>query len=252
MSFRRKPSESCRKPSDGLIDPNDDPDEVDISLVRSDSQESLSWGGDSDGGPAEPTPAEISLLSASIDARNLEAARGLGVPSVAEALKDAPIEQAQEDPEEVEVTPVFPAGFHRLPSAMRPPVRRGHVRSASAGGNFLHFRNQQPQQVHRTVSSAVEASTEATAALNRGQPSPPPSAPVVIPGTTVVPLASVLKGTGTSNAVTSVASRSSASAAHKQHRRVFSHGHISFGGKEVISTSVDTTKIGQESNMPPR
>ena len=38
----------------------------DISLVRADSLDSLSSGGDSDGGPAEPTAAEISLLSASI------------------------------------------------------------------------------------------------------------------------------------------------------------------------------------------
>ena len=38
----------------------------DISLVRANSLDSLSSGGDSDGGPAEPTAAEISLLSASI------------------------------------------------------------------------------------------------------------------------------------------------------------------------------------------
>ena len=38
-------------------------------ISRSESQDSLSSGGDSDGGPEEPTPAEISLLSASLDAR---------------------------------------------------------------------------------------------------------------------------------------------------------------------------------------
>lgn len=69
----------------------------DISLYRStDSLDSLS-SGDSDGGPAEPTLAEISMLSASIDARNVEAA------------KDE-VDMASEANEVVEVTPVFPAG----------------------------------------------------------------------------------------------------------------------------------------------
>ena len=69
----------------------------DISLYRStDSLDSLS-SGDSDGGPAEPTLAEISLLSASIDARNVEAA------------KDE-VDATSEANETVEVTPVFPAG----------------------------------------------------------------------------------------------------------------------------------------------
>ena len=69
----------------------------DISLYRStDSLDSLS-SGDSDGGPAEPTLAEISMLSASIDARNVEAA------------KDE-VDMASEVNEVVEVTPVFPAG----------------------------------------------------------------------------------------------------------------------------------------------
>ena len=74
----------------------------DISLYRStDSLDSLS-SGDSDGGPAEPTLAEISLLSASIDARNVEAAKDevdLGTSEAAET---------------VEVTPVFPAGNHEF------------------------------------------------------------------------------------------------------------------------------------------
>ena len=70
----------------------------DISLYRStDSLDSLS-SGDSDGGPAEPTLAEISLLSASIDARNVEAA------------KDE-VDATSEANETVEVTPVFPAGI---------------------------------------------------------------------------------------------------------------------------------------------
>ena len=64
MSMRRRASESSRPPE------NNDPD-LDISLVRADSLDSLSSGGDSDGGPAEPTAAEISLLSASIGMNKL-------------------------------------------------------------------------------------------------------------------------------------------------------------------------------------
>ena len=92
MSMRRRASESARPPETEM---ENDPDLVnikniilfiflkvefwskiiddnpffkfqDISLVRADSLDSLSSGGDSDGGPAEPTAAEISLLSASI------------------------------------------------------------------------------------------------------------------------------------------------------------------------------------------
>ena len=63
MSMRRRASESSRPPE------HNDPD-LDISLVRVDSCDSLSSGGDSDGGPAEPTAAEISLLSASIGKKN--------------------------------------------------------------------------------------------------------------------------------------------------------------------------------------
>ena len=59
MSMRRRASESSRPPE------HNDPD-LDISLVKADSLDSLSSGGDSDGGPAEPTAAEISILSASI------------------------------------------------------------------------------------------------------------------------------------------------------------------------------------------
>ena len=59
MSMRRRASESSRPPE------HNDPD-LDISLVKADSLDSLSSGGDSDGGPEEPTAAEISLLSASI------------------------------------------------------------------------------------------------------------------------------------------------------------------------------------------
>lgn len=88
--------------------------DLDDSLVAleaaedDDSSSSSSSGGDSDGGPAE-----ISLLVASEV-----------VP------KESEVVEAAED-EEV-IAEVFPAGFHRLPSAMRPPVRRGHIRSASA------------------------------------------------------------------------------------------------------------------------
>ena len=57
--MRRRASESSRPPE------HNDPD-LDISLVKADSLDSLSSGGDSDGGPEEPTAAEISLLSASI------------------------------------------------------------------------------------------------------------------------------------------------------------------------------------------
>ena len=39
---------------------------LDLDLIRTDSIDSLSSGGDSDGGPEEPTPAEINLLSASL------------------------------------------------------------------------------------------------------------------------------------------------------------------------------------------
>ena len=140
--MRRRASESSRPPE--LNDPD-----LDISLVRADSLDSLSSGGDSDGGPAEPTAAEISLLSASIDARNIEAARN--VEPTSPFVADPAIEEGEE------VTPVFPCGFHRLPSAMRPPVRRGHVRSSSAGGNFsLTARG----QVQRNNSSATAKDTK--------------------------------------------------------------------------------------------
>ena len=83
----------------------------------------------------------------SLDARNIEAARNVEPASV-----------SQEVLEEVEeVTPVFPCGFHRLPSAMRPPVRRGHVRSASAGGNFSLISR---GQVQRNNSSATAKDTK--------------------------------------------------------------------------------------------
>ena len=62
--MRRRASESSRPPETEQNDPD-----LDISLVRADSLDSLSSGGDSDGGPAEPTAAEISLLSASIGMR---------------------------------------------------------------------------------------------------------------------------------------------------------------------------------------
>ena len=40
---------------------------LDLDLIRTDSIDSLdSSGGDSDGGPEEPTPAEINLLTASL------------------------------------------------------------------------------------------------------------------------------------------------------------------------------------------
>ena len=82
-----------------------------------------------------------------LDARNKKAARNVEQLALVakEVLKEVK-----------EVTPVFPAGFHRLPSAMRPPVRRGHVRSASAGGNFSLTQALRGQQVQRN-NSAVNA-----------------------------------------------------------------------------------------------
>ena len=133
-----------RRPSEGF---SPGPGDYGISLVRTNSLDSLSSGGDSDGGPAEPTLAEISLLSASIDARNVEVAK--------EEVED-------DDPPTIEVTEViFPAGFHRLPSAMRPPVRRGHMRSASAGGQSGNFQRGQTTAIQRNNSSAASAASEA-------------------------------------------------------------------------------------------
>jgi hypothetical protein len=83
-----------------------------------------------------------------LDARNIEAARN--VEQAASVAQEVLAEEVEE------VTPVFPAGFHRLPSAMRPPVRRGHVRSASAGGNFSLTQALRGQQVQRN-NSAVNA-----------------------------------------------------------------------------------------------
>ena len=227
MSFRRRTSESCSHPRDdpGPSSPDllVDPEAADISLVRSDSLSSLSSGGDSDGGPAEPTPAEISILSASIDARNVEAARVTSVEAVVSVSASDP----KDEPEVEEVTPVFPAGFHRLPSAMRPPVRRGHVRSASAGGNFLNL-NFPP--VSRTMSNAVESQENSEKRVT------PESVPRVteesVPEKRVTPaptekaLPSALKASVSNATTASVAARS----VHKHHRRVFSHGHITFGG----------------------
>ena len=48
-----------------------------------------------------------------LDARNIEAARN--VKQAASVAQEVLAEEVEE------VTPVFPAGFHRLPSAMRPP-----------------------------------------------------------------------------------------------------------------------------------
>ena len=114
-------------------------DQADLIRSRSSSLESLSSGGDSDGGPEEPNPAEISLLSASLDCRNVEVSR--------EPLETLAVTETEAL---VEVVPVFPAGFHRLPSAMRPPVRRGHMRSSSAGGSILNFKGQNLLQVCTT------------------------------------------------------------------------------------------------------
>ena len=83
----------------------------------------------------------------SADARNIEAARNVEPASVSQEVLE----------ETEEVTPVFPCGFHRLPSAMRPPVRRGHVRSASAGGNFSLISR---GQVQRNNSSATAKDTK--------------------------------------------------------------------------------------------
>ena len=70
--------------------------------------------------------------------------------------------------------PVFPSGYHRLPSAMRPPVRRGHVRSASAGGSVLNFIKGQSLLPQRNNSSAAsEASTKAAAAVTTSQQQKP-------------------------------------------------------------------------------
>ena len=118
-------------------------------LIRSSSIESLSSGGDSDGGPEEPNPAEISLLSASLDCRNVEVSR-------------EPMETlAVSETEAIVEVEVLPAGYHRLPSAMRPPVRRGHMRSASAGGNVLNNIKGQ-NLLQRNSSAASETSTKAT------------------------------------------------------------------------------------------
>ena len=122
-------------------------DQADLIRSRSSSIESLSSGGDSDGGPEEPNPAEISLLSASLDCRNVEVSR-------------EPMETlAVSETEAIVEVEVLPAGYHRLPSAMRPPVRRGHMRSASAGGNVL---TNIKGQLQRNSSAASETSNKAT------------------------------------------------------------------------------------------
>ena len=69
--------------------------------------------------------------------------------------------------------PVFPSGYHRLPSAMRPPVRRGHVRSASAGGSVLNFKGQSLLPQRNNSSAASEASTKAAAAVTTSQQQKP-------------------------------------------------------------------------------
>lgn len=110
-----------------------------------------------------------------------------------------------------EVTPVFPAGFHRLPSAMRPPIRRGHVRSASAGGAaVLNFHRGLQRNNSSAVAENATTSTSVASSASSNTTKLPPS---------------VLKASGTST----VAARSAAG--QKHHRRVFSHGHITFGGE---------------------
>ena len=162
-------------------------------LIRSSSIESLSSGGDSDGGPEEPNPAEISLLSASLDCRNIEVSR-------------EPMETlAVSETEAIVEVEVLPAGYHRLPSAMRPPVRRGHMRSASAGGNVLT--NIKGSLLQRNSSAASETSTKATSvasssAVSNANASSATSSNANSSATSKQPLPSVLK-----------------SSAHRSHRR---------------------------------
>jgi hypothetical protein len=217
MAQRRRLSESVRPPDQEDMASEDAPDLMDI-MVRSDSLDSLSSCGNSDGGPCEPTPAEISLLSASIDCRNIEVAKSSNEieavinAAASETVASAASETTDEECEEV--AHVFPAGFHRLPSAMRPPVRRGHVRSASAGGAaVLNFRpTTAATALQRNNSSAVD-----NAATHSQLPQTTKPFPV-----------SVLK-----SGANTVAARS----VQRQHRRVFSHGHITFGGHEIISAN---------------
>ena len=89
---------------------------------------------------------------------------------------------------------------------MRPPVRRGHVRSASAGGNVLNFRGGQLQS---NVSKPARAAVTNTVSLS----------------TTSAVTSAAAASTSTAN--TKVAAVQNQ---HRQHRRVFSHGHITFGG----------------------
>ena len=184
-------------------DPDDDSkivnpaaqDQADLIRSRSSSIDSLSSGGDSDGGPEEPNPAEISLLSASLDCRNVEVSR-------------EPMETlAVSETEAIVEVEVLPAGYHRLPSAMRPPVRRGHMRSASAGGNVLNNIKGQ-NLLQRNSSAASETSTKATSvasssAVSNANASSATSTNANSSATSQkVPLPSVLK-----------------SSAHRSHRR---------------------------------
>ena len=168
-------------------------DQADLIRSRSSSIESLSSGGDSDGGPEEPNPAEISLLSASLDKRNVEVSR-------------EPMETlAVSETEAIVEVEVLPAGYHRLPSAMRPPVRRGHMRSASAGGNVLT--NIKGSLLQRNSSAASETSTKATSvasssAVSNANASSAASSNANSSATSKQPLPSVLK-----------------SSAHRSHRR---------------------------------
>ena len=112
-------------------------------------------------------------------------------------VSEAPIESLTITETEALVE-VYPAGFHRLPSAMRPPVRRGHMRSASAGGNVLTSKG----HIFMQTISASEAEA-ATAGSTNKPAAVAVSASVVATSQTSKPLPSVLKRT----------------APHQQHRR---------------------------------
>lgn len=227
MSIRRRPSEGFRPPDD-----LDEPDSDLFLVSRADSFDSLS-SGDSDGGPCEPTPAEISLLSASIDARNVEAARSNEAVNILTQKQQPQDSQENDAEDEEEVTPVFPAGFHRLPSAMRPPVRRGHVRSASAGGAaVLNFRGRELLQRNNSVAVETAAVTVVPTTCSGAQ-----AASTASTALTKIP-PSVLK-TGSST----VAARS---AAAKHHRRVFSHGHITFGDPLASTTAASAASASNQ------
>ena len=120
-------------------------------------------------------------------------------------VSEAPIESLTITETEALVE-VYPAGFHRLPSVMRPPVRRGHMRSASAGGNVL---TSIFMQTNPASTAPLEATTAAVGSTNTTKPTSATAAAgatasiVAAASQSSKPLPSVLKRT----------------APHQQHRR---------------------------------